>query len=199
MVNKLDKTVMIVGLSSGFYVAEALQYHVKKLILVDGDKMDIRNTNRLPFRIGEYKAEEASGYITRCEVVPITSMYSVELLNIYEPDIVIDVTDNLRSQEKIFTDTVSRGKLYIRIGTRQNRITITGDVMNVWDMEEETENVCTEQQLQRQETLQFLSGYIANMFTQSRFASFKEKLEEGKTLSIEVDKIIKKIINKWWR
>lgn len=100
-------TIMVVGVGGvGGYVVEALaRCGVKKLILVDYDKVEITNFNRQMIaskkNLGKYKVDAFKERIldistTEVEVVP--NHFSKDLLDKYFPDYLIDCVDDISAK-----------------------------------------------------------------------------------------------------
>jgi len=113
-IKKLDKTIIIIGLGGvGSYAVEMLaRTMVKKLIIVDSDKIDITNLNRQLMtnldNIGLNKTDvleqRIKSFNPDCEVVKITEFITKENLNILfkeKIDYVIDACDTLDTKKEI--------------------------------------------------------------------------------------------------
>lgn len=103
-------TIMIVGVGGvGGYTVESLaRCGVKKLILVDYDKVDITNFNRQIIasktNLGKYKVEAFKERIldisdTEVEIVP--KHFSKELLEQYNPDYLVDAVDDIQAKKEM--------------------------------------------------------------------------------------------------
>lgn len=100
-------TVMIVGVGGvGGYVVESLaRCGVKKLILVDYDKVEITNFNRQIIasksNLGKFKVDafkERVEDISKTEVEVVPKRFSKDLLDIYSPDYLIDCVDDISAK-----------------------------------------------------------------------------------------------------
>ncbi len=106
-----NKVILIIGLGGvGSYCLETLaRTYFKKLIIVDGDKIDISNLNRQLMtninNVGEYKTDAFEKRIKSinpdCDVVKITEFITKDNLNLlfqYHPDYVIDCCDTVETK-----------------------------------------------------------------------------------------------------
>lgn len=109
-----DKVVLIIGLGGvGSYCLETLaRTYFNKIIIVDGDVIDISNLNRQLMtnlnNIGRYKTdvfEERIKQINpKCEIVKITDFITKDNLNLLfdqKPDYVIDCCDTIETKKEI--------------------------------------------------------------------------------------------------
>ena len=109
-----DKTILIIGLGGvGSYCLETLaRTYIKKLIIVDGDKIDIYNLNRQLMtnvdNVGLYKTDVFEKRIKKinpeCEVIKITEFITKSNLNLLfetKIDYVIDCCDTIETKIEI--------------------------------------------------------------------------------------------------
>ncbi len=109
-----NKVVLIIGLGGvGSYCLETLaRTYFKKLIIVDGDKIDISNLNRQMMtnidNVGLYKTDVFEQRIKRinpnCEIVKISEFITNDNLNLLfdsNPDYVIDCCDTIDTKVAI--------------------------------------------------------------------------------------------------
>lgn len=113
--NKIqDKTILIIGLGGvGSYALESLvRTGIKKIIIVDGDKVDESNLNRqlmsLTTNIGLYKTDVWEDRIKKinpnCEIIKITEFITKDNLDLLfkeKVDYVIDACDTLDTKKEI--------------------------------------------------------------------------------------------------
>lgn len=161
-------TIMVVGCGGlGTWCAIACQFKCNKLYVIDYDIVSRSNLNRLPFMINEYKVDELKRYITRASYYPIKSEYTKNLLQVINPSIVIDCTDNIETQNKIYNDVYTekgRKSLLIRAGTNDKSITILTPPYTIWGNEEnEQRNQCGVTVQQCIQTQFIAAGYVAEL------------------------------------
>jgi len=109
-----EKTILIIGLGGvGSYCLETLaRTYIKKLIIVDGDKIDISNLNRQMMtdvnNVGLYKTDVFEERIKKinpeCEVIKITEFITKSNLNLLfenHVDYVIDCCDTIETKVEI--------------------------------------------------------------------------------------------------
>lgn len=119
-------TVLVLGLGGvGSYVVESLaRLGIKKLILVDFDRVDITNINRqieaLHSTIGKYKADVLKARIydihPTCEVVTLKEKITVDTIDLLfqEPiDFLVDACDTVSVKKEIMKECVKRGQKFI--------------------------------------------------------------------------------------
>lgn len=115
--DKLEKikntTVLVIGLGGvgGYAVESLVRSGIKKIIIVDFDKIDITNLNRqiisLKSNIGEYKVdvvEKRIKEINDIEVIKIKEFINEENINnlfLYKPDYVIDACDTINVKKEL--------------------------------------------------------------------------------------------------
>ncbi len=133
-----DKTILIIGLGGvGSYTAETLaRTGIKKLILVDFDKVDITNINRqliaLTTTVGAYKVDVFEERIKtinpKCEVVKIKEFISKENLDIIfreNIDYVVDACDTIETKKEIILYCLNNDIKFITSMGMANRIDCT--------------------------------------------------------------------------
>ena len=115
--DKLEKikntTVLVIGLGGvgGYAVESLVRSGIKKIIIVDFDKIDITNLNRqiisLKSNIGEYKVdvvEKRIKEINDIEIIKIKEFINEENINdlfLYKPDYVIDACDTINVKKEL--------------------------------------------------------------------------------------------------
>ncbi len=173
------KNILIVGCGgAGFWSAVALQTLKHNLHVVDFDRVELRNTNRLPLEPGEYKVEGLKKFIHACELHTYCCEVSPSLISLINPEFIIDCTDDIEVQKMLYNESVKRHIGYVKAGSYQNRAT-TSDVNPeyVWDMfPDDNSGTCTEENFQWLQTQLILAGLVVD-FVQRRT-----------TKSIELDK-----------
>lgn len=127
----VNKTVLIIGLGGvGSYATESLvRSGIKRLIIVDSDKIDITNLNRqlmsLRSNIGEYKTDIWEKRIKdinpECEVIKITKFITNENINEifkYDIDYIVDACDTLEVKKALIKISIEKNiKLISSMGT----------------------------------------------------------------------------------
>ena len=130
-----SKVILIIGLGGvGSYALETLaRTYFKKIIIVDGDKIDISNLNRQLMsnvnNIGCYKTDVWQERILKinpsCEVIKITEFINKE--NLYklfqsEVDYVIDACDTVETKKEIIKYCLKNKIKFISVMGMANRI-----------------------------------------------------------------------------
>lgn len=124
--NKKYEKILVVGAGGiGFWVSMMVQFKTNKLYVCDFDIAETHNQNRVPYRDGEVKVYELEDYIKVCEYFPIAEPYTETILETVTPEILIDCTDNLKTQRKIYVDCDSRPTKYIRVGSFDKYYTVS--------------------------------------------------------------------------
>lgn len=140
--DKLDiiqsKTILIIGLGGvGSYCLETLvRTYFKKIIIVDGDKIDISNLNRQLMtninNIGKYKTDVWESRIKsinpECEVIKITEFITksnIDLLFKEKIDYVIDCCDTVETKIEIIKHCLSNNIKFISSMGMANRLDST--------------------------------------------------------------------------
>ena len=108
-----NTTILVIGLGGvgGYAVESLVRSGIKKIIIVDFDKVDITNLNRqvisLKSNIGEYKVdvvEKRIKEINDIEVIKIKEYINEENINnlfLYKPDYVIDACDTINVKKEL--------------------------------------------------------------------------------------------------
>ena len=108
-----NTTVLVIGLGGvgGYAVESLVRSGIKKIIIVDFDKIDITNLNRqiisLKSNIGEYKVdvvEKRIKEINDIEIIKIKEFINKENINnlfLYKPDYVIDACDTINVKKEL--------------------------------------------------------------------------------------------------
>lgn len=133
--NIVEKTILIIGLGGvGSYALETLvRTGIKKLIIVDGDKVDESNLNRqlmtLTTNIGLNKTDVWENRIKQinpdCEVIKYTSFITkdnLEMLFENKIDYVIDACDTLDTKKEIIKYCLNNKIKFISSMGMANRI-----------------------------------------------------------------------------
>ncbi|MBE6149832.1 MAG: tRNA threonylcarbamoyladenosine dehydratase [Firmicutes bacterium] len=134
--NKIqNKTVLIIGLGGvGSYALETLvRTGINKLIIVDGDSVDISNLNRqlmsLTSNIGLSKTDVWENRIKlinpNCEIIKITEFITKDNLNLLfqeKIDYVIDACDTLETKKEIIKYCLKNKIKFITSMGMANRI-----------------------------------------------------------------------------
>jgi len=134
--NKIqNKTVLIIGLGGvGSYALETLvRTGINKLIIVDGDSVDISNLNRqlmsLTSNIGLSKTDVWENRIKlinpNCEIIKITEFITKDNLNLLfqeKIDYVIDACDTLETKKEIIKYCLKNKIKFISSMGMANRI-----------------------------------------------------------------------------
>ena len=134
--NKIqNKTVLIIGLGGvGSYALETLvRTGINKLIIVDGDSVDISNLNRqlmsLTSNIGLSKTDVWKNRIKlinpNCEIIKITEFITKDNLNLLfqeKIDYVIDACDTLETKKEIIKYCLKNKIKFITSMGMANRI-----------------------------------------------------------------------------
>lgn len=140
--DKLDKiqnkTVLIIGLGGvGSYALETLvRTGINKLIIVDGDSVDISNLNRqlmsLTSNVGLSKTDVWENRIKlinpNCEIIKITEFITKDNLNLLfqeKIDYVIDACDTLETKKEIIKYCLKNKIKFITSMGMANRINST--------------------------------------------------------------------------
>ena len=131
----INKTVLIIGLGGvGSYTVEMLsRTGFKKLIIVDGDKIDISNLNRQLMtnlsNVGCYKTDEVEKRIklinNDCEIVKITEFITSENLDLLfkeKIDYVVDACDTILTKKEIIKYCLKNKIRFISSMGMANRI-----------------------------------------------------------------------------
>ena len=130
-----DKTILIIGLGGvGSYTLESLvRTGIKKIIIVDGDKVDESNLNRqlmsLTTNIGLYKTNVWEDRIKEinpnCEIIKITEFITKDNLDLLfkeKVDYVIDACDTLDTKKEIIKYCLKNKIKFISSMGMANRI-----------------------------------------------------------------------------
>ena len=130
-----NKTILIIGLGGvGSYALETLaRTYLKKIIIVDNDKIDISNLNRQLMtnvdNIGLYKTDVWFDRIKKinpdCEVIKITEFITKDNLSLlfnYKVDYVIDACDTLETKKEIIKYCLKNKIKFISSMGMANRI-----------------------------------------------------------------------------
>lgn len=121
-----NSSVMIIGIGGvGGYTAESIaRMGVKKIILVDHDKIDITNINRqiiaLTSTIGRYKVDVMKERILdinpNCEVICYNTFYNEEnkdIISKNNPTFVVDAIDTISSKKIIIKECLENNIKFI--------------------------------------------------------------------------------------
>lgn len=121
-----NKTVMIIGIGGvGSYAVEAIvRSGVEKVIIVDGDKIDITNLNRqliaLRTNLNELKVDVAEKRIKQinpnCTVIKVAEFINqtnIDLLFREKIDYVIDAIDTIETKKLIIKECLNRNIKFI--------------------------------------------------------------------------------------
>ena len=167
------ENIMIVGCGNGSWAALVAQFYCAKLHLVDYDIIEERNLDRLPFannEVGQEKVFALERLIRRCKVYVYTRPFSEDLIEGLADLVVIDATDNLESQKRIYKACQDKGIYYLRIGAYKHRYTITSVVEDIWDTTNDDSGRCTEEQIQ------YVSTVVAQMGTLAKILDSRNNL-----------------------
>lgn len=130
-----DKVILIIGLGGvGSYCLETLaRTYFKKLIIVDGDIVDISNLNRQLMtnidNVGCYKTDVFEQRIKKinpeCEIIKITEFITKSNLNLLfeqNPDYIIDCCDTIETKLEIIKHCLKNKIKFISSMGMANRI-----------------------------------------------------------------------------
>jgi tRNA A37 threonylcarbamoyladenosine dehydratase len=113
----------------------------QSFVLFDNDQLADHNRNRLPFandKVGENKVDVVRDFINifrpDTNITVFNKQFDEAILRLikFNPNLVVDCTDNLDSQKEICQWAKKQNIKYIRVGVTTNHITVASD-MSVWE------------------------------------------------------------------
>lgn len=136
--NIIDKKILVIGLGGvGSYAVESLvRSGIKKIIIVDNDKVDITNLNRQLMtntnNIGEDKVDVWYSRIKainpNCEVIKIKQFINnenIDLLFNEEIDYLVDACDTINTKKEIIKKCLEKKIKFISVMGMANKIDAT--------------------------------------------------------------------------
>jgi len=143
-------TVTVAGVGGiGSWVALFLEnVGTREFYIFDPDIIESHNLNRTPYlenQVGQYKVEALKRLMIAknrdIKVFSFKTKFDPDIL-LDTPTVVIDCTDDYKSQIKINKYCKDKGIEYYRVGTREHHITVTNTVPKWSTTDEQEEGTC---------------------------------------------------------
>lgn len=143
----IPESVVIVGCGGiGFWLTLEIcslgMNHLRRLVLIDGDQVDISNLERAFYpedSIGFNKADVLADIVNdyrpgRHIVIPVPHMCTIDMIDelVFTGDVVFDCTDDFTFQQNLYQKCKQIGIRYIRIGCTADYYMVT-DTVSAFD------------------------------------------------------------------